>query len=385
MMQLFIIIIALNWIIEGDFKNKFRVLFTSRPALIFIAFFLLHLIGMIYTKNVDSGLFDIQVKLTLLLFPLIYVSRPIHRRQMYFVFYSLITGCIVVSLIMLARAFSIYNDTGENQFFYEQFSFLGHPGYLSMFMNVAIAWLVLGMLEKNRPFKAMPRFWAALIVAFLSVIIVLLSSKLGILTLFLIFLGAAIYYILDRKKYLIGFSAILALVLSVSALLYFVPEISARVTRAVTVLTSESTDVQDAESTAVRLLVWKASNEIIARNPFIGVGTGDTKDELLEEYKKDGMTGALSNNLNCHNAYYQVFVSLGLIGFLLFILHLLAPLRIAYRRKNTIYVLFLLIVMFNFLTESMLERQTGVLFFALFNSLLCFTVTDDEAHLENIS
>jgi O-antigen ligase len=378
MRQLFIIFLVLNWLVEGDFRNKFRIIGRSKAVLLFIGFYLLHLLGLLYTSNMDSGLFDVQMKMTLLIFPLIYVTRPINRRELYGVFYSLIAGGIVASLIMLATAAVIYFNSGQNKFFYEEFSFLIHPSYLSMYLNFAIAWLVLGIVERHKSLKFMATFWAVLIIAFFSVIIVLLSSKLGLLTLLLIYFGALIYYILSRRKYILGIAGLIAVVLAISAVLYYVPEISGRVQTALTALTSDETNVTEAESTAVRMLVWKASNKVIGQNPLVGVGTGDAKDELMKEYSAEGMTGAIANSLNCHNEYYQVFVTLGIIGFLVFTLHLLGPLRKAYRKKNIIYVLFLVIVMFNFLTESMLETQAGVLFFALFNSLLCFCTFDND-------
>ena len=67
----FIALMLLNWIIEGDFKNKFKTILNNKIALLFISFYLLHLVGLSYTQNIPDGLFDIQVKLSLLLFPLI--------------------------------------------------------------------------------------------------------------------------------------------------------------------------------------------------------------------------------------------------------------------------------------------------------------------------
>ena len=44
---------------------------------------------------------------------------------------------------------------------------------------------------------------------------------------------------------------------------------------------------------------------------------------------------------------------------------------IFYREKNNLlYTYFLIIIAFNFLSESMLETQAGVLFYAFFNSIM---------------
>ena len=125
------------------------------------------------------------------------------------------------------------------------------------------------------------------------------------------------------------------------------------------------------------MLIWSAANQVIAENLLIGVGIGDAKDVLLIEYEKRGMTGAMEHKLNAHNEYYQVFVSLGLIGFILLLMTLLLPLYSAFTSSNWIYILFLLIIILSFIPESMFETQAGVLFYAFFNSLLCFKIKNN--------
>ncbi|MCX6295904.1 MAG: hypothetical protein NTX97_07530, partial [Bacteroidetes bacterium] len=72
---LFIALLLLNWLIEGDFKNKFKIVSNNKLAVLFISFYLMHLVGMFYSQNIDFGLFDIQVKFSLLVLPLILVNR----------------------------------------------------------------------------------------------------------------------------------------------------------------------------------------------------------------------------------------------------------------------------------------------------------------------
>lgn len=370
---LFIALMLLNWLVEADFKNKFKIILKNKFALLFIAFYLLHLIGLLYTQNLDSGFFDIQVKLSILLFPLLFGSRSMNDGQIKKIFFAFIAGGILCSLTMLSRAIFTYFAYGESNFFYMAFSFLLHPGYLSMYLNLCVAWLLVKIF--TNPFLKYKHstFFSYLIIAFFSFIIILLSGKIGLITMFLQYIGFLIYFIISRKKYLSGISGILIIATSIYLVLSFVPEVNGRISRAITVITSPTTNLSDAESTAVRLLVWKAANQVISDNLIIGTGTGDAKDELMKEYEKRGMTGALEHKLNSHNEYYQVFVALGLIGFILLLSNLMFPLSFAFKTSNVIYLLFLLIIIINFFTESMLETQAGVMFYAFFNSLLCFS------------
>jgi O-antigen ligase len=157
----------------------------------------------------------------------------------------------------------------------------------------------------------------------------------------------------------------------------FSPKIMSRVNNFVEAITSDNKS-DDLGSTANRILIWESSNQIIKENFFIGVGTGDVNDELSLEYEKEGFENGLKRNLNAHNEYYQVFISLGLVGCILLLISLFYPLAISFIHKNYIYLFFLLIVMLNFITESMLETQAGVMFYAFFNSLLCFSLEKKE-------
>ncbi|MDQ3047324.1 MAG: O-antigen ligase family protein [Bacteroidota bacterium] len=371
---LFIGLMMLNWLVEGDFGSKFKTFTRNKFALLFSGFYFLHLIGLAYTENMDSGMFDVQVKLSLLVFPLLLSSRPFDQTSVNRIFFALITGGVLTSLIMLSRATYIYSSTGENNFFYEPFSaFLIHPGYLSMYLNIAIVFILINVLRNVSLQRFLPDWLCIVLIIFFSFIIVLLSSKLGLITLILIFFVFMAYTVISRKKYVLGIAGLLLLLLSLAGIMKFVPGTADRVNNAIKALTTPAENSNDAESTAVRMNIWKAANSVIAENFLIGTGTGDPKDELIKEYERRGMIAAAEHKLNAHNEFYQVFVSLGLIGFIVFCLHLFLPLIRSFRTGYLLYGVFLLILILNFLTESMLEAQAGVIFFAFFNSVLCFT------------
>lgn len=379
----FIVLLLLNWLIEGDFKNKFQIVFKNKLALLFIAFFLIHVIGLAYSENMDAGLFDLQVKLSILLFPIILVSRPFNKSQIRTIFWAFVIGSVVCSVILLTRAVYTYVVFSENNFFYLQLSFFTHPSYLAMYFNFAIAWLMFSVFNKQ---QILNRFYTILsfcAIFFFSGMILLLSSKMGLIILLGLYIGFMIYFIISRKKYVLGFAGLIIIISSAYFLIRFVPEISDRLKTVIAAMSSSSNNQTEAESTAVRLLIWSAAKEVVSENFLVGTGTGDAKDALLVEYEKRGMTGALEHKLNAHNEYYQVFVSLGMIGFILLILSLLLPLYSAFTSSNAIYILFLLIIILNFLPESMLETQAGVIFYAFFNSVLCFNSNETNEHKKN--
>ncbi|MBK7182598.1 MAG: O-antigen ligase family protein [Bacteroidetes bacterium] len=191
----------------------------------------------------------------------------------------------------------------------------------------------------------------------------------------LLFAGFIVYYIVKTKKYVLGVSGLLIICSTVVLLITMVPEIKGRFDNAVNALSNEHVSKSDSESTAVRMLVWGASKNIIKENIIAGVGTGDAKDALMAQYQVEGLTGAYEKGLNAHNTFLQIFVALGSIGFVLLLINLLMPLAYCLKHPNNLYVLFLLITIFNFTVESMLETQAGVMFYAFINSLLCFSAS----------
>lgn len=370
---IFIILLVLNWLIEMDFKQKFTRIATTKFGILFCLYFLLHVIGLLYTDNMSRGSFDVQVKLSLIAFPLLYASRPIENNRVKQVFLSFISGGVLSSAILLTRATANYIASGDSSyFFYESLSkYLIHPSYLAMYLNFGICWMLIQLKDKNTVLGRNSVALYTLLILFFSLMVVLLSSKLGMITLALIYLSTFIYY--SRRKYVIGLIGILFTALTGIAIFKFVPAVSERIQNAIHSLTAPTMDNADAESTTVRMLIWKAANQVISEHPIFGAGTGDAKDVLMEEYKKRGMTGAYEHELNAHNEFYQTFVSIGLIGFIVLCLQLFLPLYASIKNKTLVYTIFIVIVILNFLPESMLESEGGVIFYAFFNSLLCFS------------
>lgn len=367
---IFIVLMLLNWLLEGDFKTKFTAIVHQPLALLFMGFYLLHVLGLTYTQEMKSGTFDLEVKLSLLLFPLLLASRPFERNRMNQLALVFIASCILVSLLLLGKASWIYLQTGENHFFYQAYSVWMHPSYFALY--IALALVLCYKLYRDQIYVS-NRFLAFGILLYLSFITILLSSKMGLAVWMLLFLVFIAYQIVSRKKYVLGLSALILGIVLVFVVIKQVPAVGARVKTIFTAVNAKEIDRSNSESSAVRLLIWEASRTVLKEHYLLGVGTGDAKAALMQTYKKLGMTGAYEKKLNAHNTYYQVFIALGLPGIALLVLSLILPFIQAFRKKKWVYVLLIVMLAIHFLVESMLETQAGVLFYAFFTSLLCFS------------
>ena len=93
---------------------------------------------------------------------------------------------------------------------------------------------------------------------------------------------------------------------------------------------------------------------------------GDANDELYAAYENNGLTGAFEHKLNAHNQYLQSFIGLGIIGFVLLFAMTFGNLYYAILSKNNLLLILSLLLISNFLVESMLQRSAGVLFTVFF-------------------
>jgi O-antigen ligase len=359
-------------LIQGGFNFKQLVAGQKAIIVVLLFFYLLHLAGLSHTQNLYSGWFDVKTKVLFLLFVFVYTFPQFKDSAIKMIMYAFIAGLCTASISCLLYASYIYLTEHRNTFFYQDFAVFLHPAYFSLYINFAITWVISLFLNRTILLTRTEKKRLFLSIAFLTIVVILLSSKLGLITLFLIYFIFTIYYIITRKFYVTGVVTVILLIAG-AVLIAQLPYVKSRMDNAVEAVQKQNKcNHSESESTAVRLLIWQACNKIIAQHFWFGVGTGDTQDTLLYTYQQEGMTGAYDHNLNAHNQYYQEFIALGLWGFIGVLLLLVIPLYHAVSSKNAILINLVLLLMVNFLTESMLETQAGVAFFAFFVAIFGF-------------
>ena len=110
------VLLGANWVFEGRWREKWQMARESRPLHVYLGLYLLLLIGMIWTENQPYGWSIMQVKLPLLVVPLVVLtSQPLRGRLRHWVLWAYATTVLVVSIIGLVRLLTIpglpYRDT----------------------------------------------------------------------------------------------------------------------------------------------------------------------------------------------------------------------------------------------------------------------------------
>jgi O-antigen ligase len=355
-------------------RQKLNYLFSNRIGLLFILPFFSYVLGMLYSENLKFGIEDLALKLILLLIPLlILTSSNKFRVNRILLLLCFIIGNTTLGFISFVAGILKYNVLPV----YQMMDMVLHPTYLAMYLLFA-CFAILYLLHFRLILKRFDKF---LLLAFgiNSIFIWLSLSKAGIFLWGVLMLGIIIYQLKNNytksKEVIISILAGI-LILCLVAIHYF-RGFTERITYSYTsvkTLFEDSSENKEStrESSMLRLLIWEQAVELIKEQPILGTGTGDIKDELIIKYKKANITEAWEKRLNVHNQYLQIFATLGLIGFFLFLIVFLLPTYWAFKEKNYLYVGFMIIVGFNFMFESLLEKQDGVIFYSLLNAFTFF-------------
>jgi len=129
----------------------------------------------------------------------------------------------------------------------------------------------------------------------------------------------------------------------------------------------------------LRVTLWKFSLEILAETHswLTGVSAGDAHFQINRQITSHGMytgvpgtsdTGYL--NYNLHNQFLETLLRSGAIGLMLLLAFLYAVFRRAVAAKDGMLLATLGVFCCVFLTESVLERQIGIVPFFFFLCLL---------------
>ncbi len=323
-------------------------------------FFLIHLVSVFYSDNKEAAWFDIEVKLSLLIFPFIFLLKsPFIVKKKSWVLISFVIGSIVSSIIMLIFAYSRFDGDNSNVFYYIELG-LFHPSYLAMYFIFSIL-IIIDIMDKDLP-KLNHRIIAYLIILFLIILISQLQSKAGILSIIAILFYYLILSFIRSNPLVLRISFF---VLAISVSLIFVQKNSRLQTMAQSV-ERISENGQTSGSTGVRYSIWKIAIESIEEHWLTGVGAGDIKPVLFKEYKAANLNEAIKGNLNVHNQYLETFLGQGIIGISLLLYLLFLGVQQALKRKDLLLSGFILLIALSMGPESMLNSQMGVVFIAFF-------------------
>lgn len=358
---------------QWSFKRTTRL----RVLLLLVSYYLLLVLGGLWTSQYGEYRADLWTSLPLLLGPAaMYLGPTLPRSTWALLLRVFAAGTLLAVLICLGTAIWIYAQTGATeQFFYHPFTNpVGiHSIYLACYVGFAILLLAYQLFIDT---PNLSRWWL-LVVAGLMVGLLLLSARMLLVA---TTLGIAVLlfgWLQKRYGGLRALTAFALVLLTAVALVSAVPYTRGRFQQVLQADWREAyrenyhneLDPAWHNDWILRLIVWRLVWEQTEGQRLWGVGTGDTQFELRKGWKRIELDEAFSG-LNPHNQFLQAYLALGFIGMGVLITTLGVPAVLAVRQKEPLIFAYVLFITAAFMTESYLIRQHGAMFHGTLYSLL---------------
>lgn len=363
----------------------------------FFLFYLLHITGLFYSTNTGAAGVDIILRIPFVFMPLLLaLSTENLTRYKKKILLAFVAGNIVAALICLGAAVSrslSYVDgqwqwqaelmehygytfwqmlaNGGNNFMYEPLSIFIHPGYFAIYMVTAVVILLDSLADKEAKNTVGTRSWISILIVFCSIMVYLLFSRTGLIALFLVLFFYFILFVFRQKSKLLKGALLMGVALFTIAGVYVFIH-NGRMKNTYSQIRKYVNNPSDVSKNDDRIFIWGLSINIIQENLVFGVGTGDSKDELMEKYQEKQMEEAMKARLNVHNQYLETTIQLGMLGLLSLLFIFTSAFYRAAKRHDKKLALVLFVNALFFLFESVLNTQTGVYYFVFVISVLLF-------------
>ena len=338
-----------------------------------LAYWLLLVVSVLYSNDVAAAWEVVWRKSALVIFPLCFLltdTSCLTAKHLRGLGYALLLSvCGVFLYFSVKAAVGMMNGatfaavTGSYTFDPR------HHAYTSLYMAIAIVFVLHEMSRRWQEMKVWYRVVLSVALVVCMFYLMMVNSRAGILSLWMVVVGYVVYMALFCKRWLLALCV---------GLLFAGVQIGMKVfvtheDRIEATASNMNSGGEDA-----RMKIYKSAIHSIDGKPVLGHGAGDYYQRFADKstVENDGYVAK-----NIHNQYLETILSVGIIGLIPFLLWMLYPLWLAWRRKSQNLFLMLMlvgVVMFNLLFESMLERQMGLLFIGYLLSVIVLILSLEE-------
>lgn len=204
------------WLLDKDILDKWRRFFRNPTAMLLVSFFLLYVVGLLWTTDFDYALKDLRTKLPLLALPVIISTSPRVSRSLFYWLMLLFIAANVVGTF-----FSMHELLTKEITEIRKISlFMSH---IRFSLNICVAifaglYLVFGM----RFFKLWVRVVIFAAVVWLAIFLVILESVTGIVILLITMAVLALIFVFTSRSRILKFSILTVLFATVLVLFFYI-------------------------------------------------------------------------------------------------------------------------------------------------------------------
>ena len=399
-----IVVLGINFLVERNLLSRLKKAVRTPWALLFVLFYILHIISAAYSTNLSEANRDLFLKLPLLIIPIVFSSIDLSEFQKKRLFLFWVLATVMVTCLLLGQAYINYADTGHVRFwFYSELTGSKHPAYFSMYCITAIILLFHGKFEK----------WKVLPLMLLVLMVFLLSSRMQILVLFVVAFVKICQEFTQSEKV-----RPIVILVSIVIMSLFLSENVRNKTR-INALQNEIGQLFSHDfKSSKRVAIWDFGLQTIQESPWIGYGNGDEFEVLNQSIQskvqlKESDVVALANQTirdtsimkrlystaekigwdksdlhfryakwklikdsenpynkfyksayNYHNQFLQSWATSGILCLFVLLGIFFVSFRMGIQHKDFALLAIAFLIAMSFISESMLERQYGVIYFA---------------------
>src|SRR5690554_1497555 len=317
-----------------------------------------------------NELIKIIVKtLPLLLFPIgfVFTQSLLHKNTVQYILYAFVIAVIGVNLLGWISVFSFgfFDALQKNDFYHPVFRYLFtestqlHIPYLGFLTGFSALFLFYYVLNFKKHLVVV-----GLLIVFLTGSLHIYSARMA-LVIFVLGLFYILWHFNTSKKLRWLMLTLLPLTLIVAIWLSPMKQRFEKMIETEWVLPHAD---QQPHEVNYRYAILYCSSQIFKENVWFGVGADQVQHSLnkcYEQFTYRSYEDFTQKTYNTHNQYFDWILKFGIIGGLILIVSLFYYLP----HSTHIYQLFLGVVLLTFLTENVLDRQIGVVFYSLFQSI----------------
>lgn len=382
-------ILFLGIVIAGAIKKQLHF----KPNALLISFALLYITYLAFglkTNHPDLALSYFERKASFLLIPILFAFQFKQNKPSFeWAKKGLLLAVTVLAIQSLFRIlYSAEKGWGFQKHYYSSFfSYQHHPSYATVFYTFALC-LVWWEYKRNNTGYSLRKIIPFSILMLAA--IVLCQSLAGLLFIVALATVTTLAFIFKKAGKKWGIATLCISPLVIYLLIQFPPLKSQWDSAKKFTAQYLNNPTQFVEQhkypmsgSEVRLVMWTVSAKIFSENPM-GVGTGNVDEHIYKYLVKLKQKELAKKDYNPHNQYLQTGIETGIIGLSI----LLAIIGYAIYNAFNFRVWMILIlasnIFFNMCFESMLQQQSGIVFYTFWLCLLyTYPLSADKRSNEN--
>ncbi len=146
--SMFMILLAINWVLTWNFKQKWKGFKKNRALQVFLLLYGLHIVGLLWSEDLRYGLTDVKIKLPLLLFPIVVAtSVPLSRWQISRILFFFTLGVFVATMASLLKFLGWL--PGEFQDYRDLSLYMSHIRFSLMIVLALIICVYFLFIQRN--------------------------------------------------------------------------------------------------------------------------------------------------------------------------------------------------------------------------------------------